>query len=238
MSMVRFIFLFVEIIGCCILSPSLFSETPVRKEELVLTTYYPVPYGDYRELRSRRMALGEKYSLTSDICWEGPCNQTIDPRVSLLVERNIGVGTTTPQIDAPNHLEGNLDVNDIYVRNASGGPKWLSQIRTGFGDWSEPLEVNTVYRANTDGFVVAEIFAGWGWYTQHPWGCIAGYTGTDNPPTARRGVACDANVINIDYHTPNSFTMPVKKGHYWYVWLDPSAYISEWRVYWMPFGQE
>jgi len=37
---------------------------------------------------------------------------------------NVGIGTTSPQSPAPNAQSGNIDVNDIYLRN---GNKWLSQ---------------------------------------------------------------------------------------------------------------
>lgn len=73
-----------------------------KREELVITTYYPVPYGDYKELRSYRMAIGDRYHLPSHVCWEGSCtnqiNETLDDDTDLLVEGNVGIGTMNPKV--------------------------------------------------------------------------------------------------------------------------------------------
>lgn len=37
---------------------------------------------------------------------------------------NVGVGTTNPHSPAPNNLEGNLDVNDVYLRSTG---QWVSE---------------------------------------------------------------------------------------------------------------
>lgn len=64
-------------------------------ETISVTTYYPSPYGNYRTLASRQMKIGVNYS--------GSGVTTADN--NLLVEGNVGIGTTTPQ--------QKLDVNGI-----------------------------------------------------------------------------------------------------------------------------
>ena len=107
----------------------------------------------------------------------------------------------------------------------------------GFGAW-QTRQLNTVYLAESDGFVLAGI--GYD-YTAHETslaktGVIAGYTDGGNPPTTIRGVAsCSQRwVVNQWFSlTPyNSFTMPVKKGDYWGVTAE-GTYKTV-KVYWIP----
>jgi len=82
----------------------LVAQNTVKREELVITTYYPVPYGDYKELRSERMAVGPTYSKSSNYCWAGGnCSSEISDDTSMIMEGNVGVGTHSPQ--------ARLDVN-------------------------------------------------------------------------------------------------------------------------------
>ncbi|TRZ51219.1 MAG: hypothetical protein D4S01_05310 [Dehalococcoidia bacterium] len=53
-------------------------------EEITLTTYYPAPYGEYDELRTSKMVVGENFSMPQN---------TGD----LLVEGKVGIGTDRPQ---------------------------------------------------------------------------------------------------------------------------------------------
>ncbi|MDP8229554.1 MAG: hypothetical protein P9L93_00420 [Candidatus Gorgyraea atricola] len=65
-------------------------------EEITLTTYYPAPYGAYDELRSKKIAIGDNYA-GSDYCWApGTCTNTIDANADLVIEGNVGIGTTVP----------------------------------------------------------------------------------------------------------------------------------------------
>ncbi|MFA5275752.1 MAG: hypothetical protein WC417_02535 [Candidatus Omnitrophota bacterium] len=66
-------------------------------EELTITTYYPSPYGSYHELRSQRMAIGAAYINSGAYCWEGVCTNTIDANASLIVDGNVGIGTSIPK---------------------------------------------------------------------------------------------------------------------------------------------
>jgi len=106
---------------------------------------------------------------------------------------NLGVGTVTP--------EANLEV------------KGTMKV---FGAW-QTKQMNEVYRADTDGFVVA--------YADGLWSMIQGYTDSSDPPTTLR-------TQNNAWETPHvSITMPVRKGDYWKVTSTLSG-----TVYWMPLG--
>jgi len=80
------------IIFTFIFSFSLFSQSP--QNTLTITTYYPSPFGVYKELRVKRMAIGDNYYKSSDYCWEGICSTHISSNTGLIVEDNVGIGTT------------------------------------------------------------------------------------------------------------------------------------------------
>ena len=74
-------------------------------ESITITTYYPSPYGSYREIRATRMAIGDNYINGTTYCWDpDTCTNKIDDdnnpstpsKVDLIVEGNVGIGTTTP----------------------------------------------------------------------------------------------------------------------------------------------
>jgi|GEM_PF-1616278 len=100
---VRIFFCAALILFCSVASVSAQTVAgSAKREELIITTYYPVPYGDYKELRSYRMAIGEKYHTPSYVCWEGNCanqvNEASEGDTDLLVEGNVGIGTTNPKV--------------------------------------------------------------------------------------------------------------------------------------------
>ncbi len=68
------------------------------QETLTITTYYPSPYGSYRELRSQRMAIGDNYLQMSQVCWGATCGGTtiIPDAADLVVEGFVGIGTPVP----------------------------------------------------------------------------------------------------------------------------------------------
>jgi len=57
---------------------------------LTITTYYPAPFGVYKELRTKRMAIGDNYYKSSDYSW----GVDIDSNADLVIEGNVGIGTT------------------------------------------------------------------------------------------------------------------------------------------------
>jgi len=83
-----------------ILCFSFYFQFCFAQENITITTYYPSPYGSYRELRVQRLALGENYSITSQYCWDGVCTNYIDDdsnpgtptNVDLVVEGFVGIG--------------------------------------------------------------------------------------------------------------------------------------------------
>ena len=97
-----------------------------QEEQLTITTYYPSPYGSYNELHTSQMAIGLNYQ------------KTTPPANSLIVEGDVGIGTTGPQADlevnntlrlnpttAPNHtVEGSLYYDSfskkVKYHNGSG----------------------------------------------------------------------------------------------------------------------
>jgi hypothetical protein len=115
-------------------------------ETITITTYYPSPFGSYRELRAQRMAIGANYS-GSAYCWspEACTNQITDNNVNLIVEGNVGIGTANPTSPAPNGQPGNLDVNDIYLRSKgmwasnllSSSSTFVSCSIAGAGGWEQ-----------------------------------------------------------------------------------------------------
>jgi len=75
-------------------------------EDITITTYYPSPYGSYRELRANRIAIGDNYINTATYTWEEADGDggEVDYQADLVVEGNVGIGTPTPK--AAFHLAG------------------------------------------------------------------------------------------------------------------------------------
>jgi len=84
------------IIGLTILG---LSSLGFADETMTITTYYPSPYGSYRELTAHRMKIGRIYSL--------PGTSVADD--NLIVEGRVGINTT--------NLEGILNVGPLPVNN-------------------------------------------------------------------------------------------------------------------------
>ncbi len=93
------------------------------QESLTITTFYPSPYGVFNEFRSKRMAIGDNYYDNSHYCWSGACGTTIDANADLVVEGNVGIGTTNPQ--SP------LDVKDRIQLDSTGGDAWIKFLTAG-----------------------------------------------------------------------------------------------------------
>ncbi|MDD5519015.1 MAG: hypothetical protein PHV98_06665, partial [Candidatus Omnitrophica bacterium] len=68
----------------------------LAEDTLTITTYYPSPYGVYREMRSQRLAIGDNYIDNADYTWEESDGDggEIDYAADLVVEGNVGIGTT------------------------------------------------------------------------------------------------------------------------------------------------
>ncbi|MFA5177471.1 MAG: tail fiber domain-containing protein [Candidatus Omnitrophota bacterium] len=75
-----------------------FHGTSLAEETITITTYYPSPYGVYREMRAKRIAIGDNYLDHENYTWEEADGDggDIDYLADLVVEGNVGIGTTNP----------------------------------------------------------------------------------------------------------------------------------------------
>jgi len=190
-------------------------------EDITMTTFYPAPFGVYREFRAERTAIGATYHDATQHCWPGgPCAAPdIGANADLVVEGNVGIGTVNPTTAAnPNgNTTGNLDVNDVWLRDANAGAgRWASETSGGLGAWTARSS-GTTYLAATDGFTLATGSV----LSAH----IAGYTDGGSPPTTRR-ITTSISPAAGEIH---SFMMPVRKGDYWRV-------TNATAVWWIPLG--
>ncbi|MCU0651681.1 MAG: hypothetical protein MUC39_01910 [Candidatus Omnitrophica bacterium] len=78
-------------------------------DSIRIITYYPSPYGSYRELRTKRLAIGDDYIKTGvppdKYDWQEYATDpmhNIGYNTDLVVQGNVGIGTTMP--------ESNLDI--------------------------------------------------------------------------------------------------------------------------------
>ncbi len=112
----------------CLLFTASFVQS--SEESITITTYYPSPYGNYREMRATRIAIGDGYINGSNYCWPGEtCTNTINADADLVVEGNVGIGTTTPSVK--------LEVNG-QVKITGGSPadgKVLISDANGLASW-------------------------------------------------------------------------------------------------------
>jgi hypothetical protein len=121
--------LFLMIVGSLLVVALSFAQ-----EKITITTYYPSPYGSYRELRAQRMALGENF-YGSAYCWEpDTCAYKIDNtpaagvlnsgNTDLIVEGRLGIGGGSyleRQITIAGVGTGGSDITAIPVLDIKGG---------------------------------------------------------------------------------------------------------------------
>ena len=75
-------------------------------ETITVTTYYPAPYGVYKEMRAKRVAIGGGYVDPSKHCWLGGLcpSPDISDGADLVVEGNVGIGMVSPSYKL--HING------------------------------------------------------------------------------------------------------------------------------------
>ncbi|MCK5287964.1 MAG: hypothetical protein KAJ14_12955 [Candidatus Omnitrophica bacterium] len=73
-----------------------FCNLVLADESITITTYYPSPFGVFREIRATNTAIGDTYSDNTQYCWIGTCGTGIHHEASLVVEGNVGIGTVVP----------------------------------------------------------------------------------------------------------------------------------------------
>lgn len=66
-----------------------------QNEQITISTYYPSPYGVYRELRAQRLTVGNDYINTSFVGWGSsqPPTYPMNDDVSLIVQGHVGIGS-------------------------------------------------------------------------------------------------------------------------------------------------
>jgi len=90
-----------------------------QEESLIITTYYPSPYGSYIELTAHRMKIGQNYSGSG---------VTVENN-NLIVEGKIGIGiTTNPQEKL--EVGGKIKINQ--GGNANRAVCWKSDNTLGY----------------------------------------------------------------------------------------------------------
>ncbi len=113
-------------------------------ESITITTYYPSPYGSYRELRSKRLAIGDNYTDTASYTWEEVNNDggQVDYLADLVVEGNVGIGTTSPNTLL--HLNSASNVGPQITLSASSGgtPGIIFRPWQTASQWSNPAQAS------------------------------------------------------------------------------------------------
>jgi len=94
----------------------------VFSEDITITTYYPSPYGSYRELRAQNVSIGENYSAAA-YCWPPAiCTHSINNTADLIVEGRVGFGTFVPQnmldVNGTIVVGGNFSGNNTFIAPA------------------------------------------------------------------------------------------------------------------------
>lgn len=113
----------------------------LAQEQVTITTYYPAPYGIYKELRADQMAVGSTYrtSALSD--------------GNLIVSGNVGIGTPTPhgskfEVNMGNNNDFfcvNTDTNiGLELRSGTtGGTPYIDFSNNATSDYTERIILNS-----------------------------------------------------------------------------------------------
>ncbi len=95
-------------------------------EILTISTYYPSPYGSYKELRAYRMKIGSTYSTTT---------MTDSDNGKLIVEGPVGIGTTAPseKLDVMGYINANSVMGGASYKIGTWGIVGSSMWQAMFG---------------------------------------------------------------------------------------------------------
>lgn len=151
------------------------------EESITITTYYPSPYGSYKELTAHRMKIGTTYSGSGTTVSDN----------DLIVEGKVSIGTTSPRPGAKLDVQnGDIKVGSAVTIKGDGS------ISTGLnaekvGGYVAGTTAGRLAYYNTNGRVVdservggytaADLLAAGGTY-QGCWSIRTTCTGTAAPP--------------------------------------------------------
>lgn len=156
--------IFISFLSILLLLPA-FGDSQ-RSEELVITTYYPVPYGDYQELRLRRVAIGENYKSAGEYCWEGECTQEkIRSHTDVVIQGNVGIGKHL--VDKKGHKNEQQVALDV-AGYASTKDLWMSEPKYGKARWTSERNVGDL-----DGECIETYPLYWNFWNYFPQTCQA-----------------------------------------------------------------
>ncbi|MBN1913947.1 MAG: hypothetical protein JW788_06060 [Candidatus Omnitrophica bacterium] len=143
----------------CLFSIWSFPALVFCEENLTITTYYPSPYGSYKELSAHRMKVGINYS-----------GDTVGNN-NLVVEGRIGIGTTNPayglEVEYPYAASGTEYMLGAFNNSVNAGGIYLGYVGDGVDAFrgrirsggNIPLELGTtnypeaLYIRASDGYI-------------------------------------------------------------------------------------
>ncbi len=118
-------------------------------EEITITTYYPSPQGVYKTLKAKRMAIGDQFFQGN---WPDQ-GGTIDSVADLVVQGEVGIGTTTPGglLDVSSNTTSIYGINMTHTNTDTAFSTWKlwnmnSTYGYGFHIWEYPLAGGSKYR--------------------------------------------------------------------------------------------
>ena len=178
-------------------------------ETLELTTYYPAPYGEYEDLKADDVEAARV--VASEYLRLMPLNSAPD-LTGLTATEKKGI------------IYYNTIEDDVMYHDGTDWQSGFNRITIGaLGDW-EVMNGNTIYEADTDGFVLAY------YWTNDQDSSVRGFTDENNPPTTIRARASRTLNGDQDY---KFIMMPVKRGDFARVVFQGDN-VTDATVWWIP----
>jgi len=101
-----------------------YAQNPAMPEEIRLTTYYPSPYGSYRELAANRIKIGRNF-----------VSQAVRDD-DLIIEGNVGIGNAAPQRKL--HISDSSSAIAVFEKSSrpANQKNWIAGVEPG-GAWED-----------------------------------------------------------------------------------------------------
>lgn len=94
----------IKFLLSCLLTLIFFTSLfAAETENITITTYYPSPYGSYREMRTQRLTVGEDY-MSNDYSWNIGAVYYIPNEASMIVRKRVGINKYNPEQEL--HIRG------------------------------------------------------------------------------------------------------------------------------------